>query len=120
MMGFYPRTHALFGMLRDKDIAGVVDKVRDKIDHWYVAPTPGARGTAAADIARHIRAIPGASVTEYQSFAAAFASAREHATPDDRILAFGSFLSVAEVLRAIGEMNKPNETKASHACGFVG
>jgi dihydrofolate synthase/folylpolyglutamate synthase len=120
MMGFYPRTHALFGMLRDKDIAGVVDRVRDKIDHWHVAPTPGARGTTAADIAHYIRAIPGALVTEYPSFAAAFASAREQATPDDRILAFGSFLSVAEVLRAIGEMNKPNETKASHACRLVG
>ena len=82
--------------------------------------TPGARGTTAADIAHYIRAIPGALVTEYPSFAAAFASAREQATPDDRILTFGSFLSVAEVLRAIGEMNKPNETKASHACRLVG
>ena len=115
LMGFYPKTHALFGMLRDKDIAGVVDKVCDKIDHWYVAPTQGVRGTAAADIAHHIRAIPGASVTEYQSFAVALASAREHATPDDRILAFGSFLSVAEVMRAIGEMNQPNETNAAQA-----
>ena len=115
MMGFYPQTHALFGMLRDKDIAGVVDKVRERIDHWYIAPTPGARGTAAADIAHHIRALPGASVTEYPNFAAAFASAREHAKPDDRILAFGSFLSVAEVLRAVGEMIKPNQTNASHA-----
>ena len=118
MMGFYPKTHALFGMLRDKDIAGVVDKVRDKIDHWYVAPTPGARGTAAADIAHYIRAIPGASVTEYQSFAAALSSVREHATPDDRILAFGSFLSVAEVLRAIGEMNKPSEPRLRTHAGL--
>ena len=57
-------------MLRDKDIAGVADRVRDKIDHWHVAPTPGARGTTAADIAHYIRAIPGALVTEYPSFAA--------------------------------------------------
>jgi dihydrofolate synthase/folylpolyglutamate synthase len=114
MMGFYPQTHAVFGMLRDKDIAGVVDKVRGRIDHWYVAPTSGARGVVASDIAHHISAIPGASVTEYPSFAAAFASAHERAKPDDRILAFGSFLSVAEVLRAIGEMNKSRETNASH------
>jgi len=40
-------------------------------------------------------------VTEHPDFATALSAAREHANPDDRILAFGSFLSVAEVLRAI-------------------
>jgi dihydrofolate synthase/folylpolyglutamate synthase len=115
LMGFYPQTHAVFGMLRDKDIAGVIGKVRGRIDHWYIAPTLGARGTAAADIAHHVGAIRGSSVTQYSSFAAAFASARDRAKPDDRILAFGSFISVAEVMRAIGETDKPNETHASQA-----
>ena len=55
MMGFYPQTHAVFGMLSDKDIGGVVAKVGNKIDHWYAAPTSGARGASAADIARHVR-----------------------------------------------------------------
>ena len=110
MMGFYPRTHAVFGMLRDKDIGGVIDKIGDRIDHWHIASTPGARGASAADIAGLVRAAaPDASVTEYADFAAAFTAARERAKPDDRILAFGSFLSVAEVLHAI------NELSASHA-----
>ena len=115
MMGFYPQTHALFGMLRDKDVAGVVSKMRDRIDHWYIAPTQGARGLAAADLAAYIRGNEGASVTEYENFAAALASARERATADDRILAFGSFLSVAEAMRAIGEVDRPNQINASQA-----
>ena len=114
MMGFYPQTHALFGMLRDKDIGSVVAKVADRIDHWHVAPTTGLRGAAAADIAQHIRGY-GGEATEHPNFASALASAREHAQPDDRILAFGSFLSVAEVLRAIGETSNPDETSASRA-----
>ena len=114
MMGFYPQTHAVFGMLRDKDIGSVVAKVADRIDHWHVAPTTGARGAAAADIAQHIRRC-GGQATEHPNFAAALASAREHAQPDDRILAFGSFLSVAEVLRAIGETSNPDGTSASQA-----
>ncbi len=49
-MGFHPYTHAVFGMLNDKDLAGVVAKLGSRIDYWYCAglpgrhPGPGARG----------------------------------------------------------------------------
>nr|MBA2547886.1 bifunctional folylpolyglutamate synthase/dihydrofolate synthase [Burkholderiaceae bacterium] len=102
MMGFFPATHAVFGMLRDKDIDSVIEKVKDKIDHWHVASTGGVRGTSGADLAGRIRAIaPHSTVHEHASFATAYDAALKSAEPDDRILAFGSFLSVAEVLRAI-------------------
>jgi len=102
MMGFFPQTHAVFGMLRDKDIDGVIEKVRDKIDYWHIASTPGARGTSSTDVANRVRAAARhSSVIEHTDFAAALIAARESAQPDDRILAFGSFLAVAEVLRAI-------------------
>jgi dihydrofolate synthase / folylpolyglutamate synthase len=120
MMGFYPQTYAVFGMLNDKDVGGVVAKVGNKIDHWYVAPTSGARGASAATIARHIRAaMPAASVSEHASVAAALTSARERATADDRILAFGSFVSVAEAMRAIAETSEtipaaPSQATQSH------
>jgi dihydrofolate synthase / folylpolyglutamate synthase len=103
-MGFYPTTHAVFGMLRDKDIAGVIDKVDDRIDHWHVASTPGARGCDSASIAKLLRERSRAArkpVTEYADPGAAFEGARKCAGPDDRILTFGSFLTVAEVMRAI-------------------
>lgn len=103
-MGFFPVTHAVFGMLRDKDIAGVVAKLGDRIDHWHVAPTPGPRGCDAATLASLVSAgAPGAHarVSAYRDLAAAYEGARDGAGPDDRILAFGSFLTVAEVMRAI-------------------
>ena len=102
MMGFYPRTHAVFGALRDKDITGVIEKVKEKIDHWYVAPTTGPRGTSAAEIASCICTVaPQSAVIECATFADALSAAMESAAPDDRILAFGSFLSVAAVMRAL-------------------
>jgi dihydrofolate synthase/folylpolyglutamate synthase len=102
MMGFYPRTYAVFGMLSDKDIDGVIAKVRHQIDAWDIAPTPGARGASASDVASRVRALaPDKPVVEHADFAAAFNSARERAQRDDRILVFGSFLSVAEVMREI-------------------
>ncbi len=50
-MGFYPRTLAVFGMLRDKDIDGVARRLAGKIDRWFVAPTPGARGAEGERLA---------------------------------------------------------------------
>jgi dihydrofolate synthase/folylpolyglutamate synthase len=105
-MGFYPVTHAVFGMLRDKDIAAVAARLGDRIDHWHVGPTPGSRGASATELAALVRAAsvgigPGQSITEHDSIADAYAAARGSATADDRILAFGSFLTVAESMRAI-------------------
>ena len=102
-MGFFPATHAVFGMLRDKDIAGVIGRLGDRIDHWHVAPTPGARGCDASTLSAAVSAAApaGAAVSEYRDLRAAYEGARERAGPDDRILAFGSFLTVAEVMRAI-------------------
>jgi dihydrofolate synthase/folylpolyglutamate synthase len=89
-------------MLRDKDIGGVIAKLGDRVDHWHVAPTPGARGCDAATVAALVRARAGScAISEYPDLAAAFEGARERAGADDRILAFGSFLTVAEVMRAI-------------------
>ncbi|HKO66371.1 MAG TPA: bifunctional tetrahydrofolate synthase/dihydrofolate synthase [Burkholderiaceae bacterium] len=113
--GFYPRTHAVFGMLNDKDIGAVASRVGDRVDHWYVGPTTGARGASAETVARKIREVmPDASLTEHATIAEAFASARERAGADDRILAFGSFVSVAEVMRAITETSATVRSFASH------
>ena len=106
-MGFFPVTHAVFGMLRDKDIAGVVARLGSRIDHWHVGPTPGPRGTSAArsrtacapaGVGMACRAVDHAA---RQHSADAYAAARETAAADDRILAFGSFLTVADAMRAI-------------------
>ncbi len=105
-MGYFPVTHAVFGMLGDKDIAGVVGKLGDRIDHWHVGPTPGPRGTSAAQTAAQLRAASvgmasGQSIMQHATLADAYAAARGSAAADDRILAFGSFLTVADVMRAI-------------------
>jgi dihydrofolate synthase/folylpolyglutamate synthase len=103
-IGFHPTTHAVFGMLRDKDIRGVIENVGGRVDHWHVASTSGPRGCDAASIAKLLRernCSADGSITEYPDPGSAFEGARKRAGADDRILAFGSFLTVAEVMRAI-------------------
>ena len=110
-MGFYPATHAVFGMLRDKDIGAVVARLGARIDHWHIGSTLGPRGSSAVETAAIVRRAAGGpsppSITEHDSVADAYAFAREHAGADDRILAFGSFLTVADVMRVIRAERRP-------------
>jgi len=93
------KTHAVFAMLRDKDIEGVVRAVKSQIDRWYLAPLPGPRG---ADAPMLEAALESAQVFDpvetFATVAAALRSARSFARLNDRIVVFGSFLTVARAL----------------------
>lgn len=98
-MGFFPETWAVFSILSDKDVEGVVARIRDRIDHWLVAGLPGARGLAAEDLAERVRRAGGATdVRVCPDPAAAYELARMQAGEGDRIVVFGSFLTVAAVV----------------------
>jgi dihydrofolate synthase / folylpolyglutamate synthase len=92
------RTLALFAMLGDKDIDGVAAGLGPEIDEWFVAGLPGPRGTDAQRIARAL-AGAGVPVTQFGTVAAAYQQALRNAGQNDRIVVFGSFLTVAAVLQ---------------------
>ncbi|AEC19559.1 FolC bifunctional protein [Pusillimonas sp. T7-7] len=50
-MGYFPHTHAVLGMLNDKDIASVVGKLAHRVDRWYCASLPGPRGMSGQELA---------------------------------------------------------------------
>ncbi len=101
-MGFFPRTFAVFGMLADKDIDGVVRALARRIDAWYVAPLAGPRGASAARIEAALSAggVVERSIRVFDDIGQAFDAARSDANETDRIAAFGSFLTVAAALAA--------------------
>lgn len=95
-------TLAVFGALADKDIEGVAAALGTRICRWYLAglADESPRGETTARLAARVRAVlPDAVLREYVDIPAALAAARADASPDDRILAFGSFHVVAPVLR---------------------
>ena len=101
-MGFYPETWAVLGMLNDKDVAGVVALMAGRVDHWLLADLPGPRGLSAEALGELVRAATDkGDVRCFGSPAAAFAAAQKEVTEGDRIVVFGSFLTVADVLAAI-------------------
>ena len=102
-MGAYRRTLAVIGMLRDKDIAAVCRELRGRIDRWYAATLDNPRGATAAEVARAIaESRAGGEVREFASPRQAIAAAQGDAADDDRIAAFGSFFTVADVMIARG------------------
>ncbi|AUL47347.1 bifunctional tetrahydrofolate synthase/dihydrofolate synthase [Bordetella trematum] len=109
-MGYHPYTHAVFGMLNDKDLAGVVGKLGTRIDHWYCAGLPGPRGLPGPQLCERVQQALGdaaqgpdaPTLNAYEDVTQALAAAREKACEGDRIVVFGSFFTVAGVLQALG------------------
>ncbi len=91
--GFAPETIAVCGMLRDKDIAGALGVLAPRITRWHMASLSGPRAASAEELARHV---PGAQC--FASPAAAFEAALSRANENDKIVVFGSFLTVGEVI----------------------
>jgi dihydrofolate synthase/folylpolyglutamate synthase len=101
-MGFHENTYAVFGMLKDKDIAQVVEILRDRIDYWFIAGLMGERGASAEQLATILeRAGLGGRYSRFTSIESAYLAARERATQNDRILGFGSFYTVADLLKVL-------------------
>jgi dihydrofolate synthase / folylpolyglutamate synthase len=100
-MGFYENTIAVFAMLGDKDIGGVVDAMRSRVDRWLVATAESDRAAPASRTAQILadRGL-GEATRTFASVSSALQTARREAGPNDRIVVFGSFHTVAEALRS--------------------
>ena len=97
-MGFHDRTYGIVGMLADKDIDGSLRAIASRIDHWLTIPLPSPRSESAARLADIVRAVaPGAVVEACSDAGDACRRVAGRVTEADRIAAFGSFLTVAEV-----------------------
>jgi dihydrofolate synthase/folylpolyglutamate synthase len=101
-MGFYPETHAVFGMLKDKDIAGVCAAMKGSFSSWSVADLAVPRGADAETLAHALRdaGVEG-EVQRFGSPRDAYAAARKHSSENDRIVVFGSFHTVADIMQGI-------------------
>ena len=101
-MGYQASTHAVLGMLADKDVDGVIAAMKGQVDRWTVAPLPGPRGATAQALADAlVRAgVPAAAIRTAPDVATAWRAAVAEAGEADRIVAFGSFLTVAAALAA--------------------
>lgn len=92
-----PQRRAVFGLLADKDLDGVLDPLLARMSHWAVAPLPTSRTRSALDVEAALLK-RGASVSVHADVAAALVAQCDQAAAGDEILLFGSFYCVAEAL----------------------
>lgn len=92
------RNLAVFAALGDKDVAGVVDALHGCFERWCLADlrADSPRAVAPEQLAAHL---PPASYSLHPSVPAALQAAWARAGAEGRVLVFGSFLTVAAVLR---------------------
>jgi dihydrofolate synthase / folylpolyglutamate synthase len=101
-MGFYPTTHAVLGVMADKDLLPMLQKVNPMIDRWYFTDLPLPRAAKAADLQQAWQAQNNRSDTASSVHAnpmQALQAAIDAADPADRIVVFGSFYTVGGVLQ---------------------
>lgn len=94
------RILAVFGLLSDKELAGVITPLVPLVAHWCVTALPTTRSRSAAELAQGLCAL-GASVAEVESVAQGLAAQCQVAQENDLIVVFGSFYCVAEALLAL-------------------
>lgn len=92
------RTFAVCGILGDKDIESIVEQLRGSFDEWIVAGLTGPRAVDGRQFAERLRKQGANVVATGVSVVDACEIARARAGEGDRVVAFGSFLTVGPAM----------------------
>ena len=98
---FAEKRTAVFSILADKDIDGVLDIIKDQFDEWHIAPLDVPRGMTAEALVRKLSEHGIENVKVFENIEKAYRAALEKAGENDRIVVFGSFHTVAAVMAAL-------------------
>lgn len=93
------KIHAIFAMMKDKDIRTAIKLMSDRVSYWYCAPLNNPRAAPESLLLSYfadenINAVQAG----YSSVAATVDDVKNRAKPGELILVFGSFFLVSEYL----------------------
>jgi len=96
------KTIAVFSILKDKDIFGVINELNLDIDDWFIAEIQNERAASIETISNTIQKInPSAHIEAFKNIQEAYQFASKEVTRNDRIIVFGSFFTVADIMKII-------------------
>jgi dihydrofolate synthase/folylpolyglutamate synthase len=96
------RTVAVCGILADKDIEGIVRPLAGGVERWIAVGLSGARTLSAVELARRIATVTGHAADVAGDVETGLRMARAICAASDRVLVFGSFLTVGPALASLG------------------
>ncbi len=90
--------HAIFSIMKDKDIARVLELMKPVVTNWFFAPLPQNPRAISEDKMRENFAQCNILTANlgFKNFAEAFLAAKNNAKSGDLILVFGSFFLVSD------------------------
>ena len=97
------KTYAIFGMLADKDRSSVCEIMKDSIDEWVLLDLDGPRGGKAEDLESFLVhfGVQASKIQKCISMIQALETIQYKMKPTDRIIVFGSFLTVSSAIEAL-------------------
>jgi dihydrofolate synthase/folylpolyglutamate synthase len=103
------RTLGIVGLMRDKDLPGVLRPLVGEVDRWFVTPVDSERSAEGATLAAVLASLGAMDVEHCATPAAACLRAQAGARAGERVLVFGSFYTVGPALEALGLYCEPSE-----------
>ena len=96
------KTIAVFSILKDKDIFGVINELNLDIDDWFIAEIQNERAASIENISNTIQKINlSAHIEAFKNIQEAYQFASKEVRRNDRIIVFGSFFTVADIMKII-------------------
>jgi dihydrofolate synthase/folylpolyglutamate synthase len=91
------KTYGLLAVLADKDVAGMVAALADRVDHWVLCGLGGDRGLGVERLQERLSGqIPvGSDTSSYADVEQGLNALAERLNEQDRVVVLGSFLTVA-------------------------
>lgn len=93
------QTYAILGMMRDKDIEKSLEPMIGLVHQWCVIDLPGPRGATSGRLESALRHLNAKEpIRCFADAAMALQHSRSHAGSEDRIVVFGSFVTVSAIM----------------------
>lgn len=110
------RNIAIFSVMKDKDIRGMIEAASGHFSAWFVADQPAnPRAAEGAGVAGLLRAQGQGPVSVCETLPVALARAEQAAATDDRLVIFGSFHTVAELAPLLDREAAPQRSSGAGA-----
>lgn len=95
------RVIAVYAALGDKDVNGVLEAMKPVVDRWWLAGLAVPRGLSAQALCQRAHSVELDHCECAETVSQAISSARAIARPEDLVIVFGSFCTVAEARRLL-------------------
>lgn len=92
--------HAVFAIMKDKDISGIIDIMKDIVSDWFICPLNIPRAAPESMLKTFFmeKELGNQVSFGFQNLVTTVAAAKKNAKKDELILVFGSFFLVSEYL----------------------